>query len=216
MINFIANSKLLDKLPINFQDYIFDINNYFKDINHFKKIRKYLTEEQKERIEKYPVYGENLWYYKKEEYLQKYPIKNDLYFLLQDLRILKNPFYIFSINKYLDSAKDKAKIIGLLCGYWQNKAKCSECVQYYNFIEKIIKEHIKNCNRFSFWNKIRLNELFKTYLNIGKQGIINNPIEKIINNSKIINRVEKESDNIIKKQKKIHICIYKDWLPIGR
>ena len=210
MINFIINRKLLDKLPINFQNYIFYINNYFKDINHFKQIEKYLTEDQKERVRKFPVYGENLWYYKEKEYLQKYPVKNDLYFLLQDLRILKNPFYILSINKYLDSAKDKAKIIGLLCGYWQNKAECLERVQFYNFVKKIIQGHIRGVNNFSFWNKIKLNEFFKTYLIIGRHGKINNPIE-IINNSKIINQVERESDNIIKKQKKTHICIYKDF-----
>ena len=211
MKDLIFESKLLYKLSEKFLNYIFNIENYFKDINHFEQISKYLTEEQKERVIKYPYYGENLFYYKEEEYLQKYPIQNDLYFLLQDLKILKNPYHLLSVNKYLDSAENKVKIMGLICGYWQNNTECSERVRYYNFIEEIIKAHIRGVNNFSFWNRIKLNEFFKVYLEIGKQGRVRKPIE-IIKDSKIIDQVEYKSNKIKNMQKRTHKWVYKDWL----
>lgn len=188
----ISSLLCVKKLPKFPKDYIFNIENYLKDINHFEYFKKYLNNKQ-------------------IEYLKKYSYEFDLYFLLKDLRILKNPNYILHrVN--IEKAKNQCEIMGLLCGYWQEyitenfKYFISDHHSYYDLAEGTIRGHFYYSS-FSFTNEVKLNELFKMFLNIGKK-IANKEMsfQDVINSySEIMKLLEKRCNELITKIKKYEI-----------
>lgn len=185
----IKSSLLCSKKFSKIQDYICNIENYLKDINHFEYLKQYLSNKQ-------------------IEYLKKYSYDFDLYFLLKDLKILKNPnFILHRVN--IENAKSQCKIIGLLCGYWQEYKKdeltyiIQEQKAYYNYIENAIRGRLIVTSPFSFVNRIKLNELFNVFFDIGKK-IANNEMsfQDVINNySEIMEQLEKRCSELITKIK---------------
>ena len=202
--NFDIKSSLLciDILPINkfrgitvrfgkkfskIQDYICNIENYLQDINHFEYLKQYLSNKQ-------------------IEYLKKYSYDFDLYFLLKDLRILKNPnFLLHRVN--IENAKSQCKIIGLLCGYWQDYKKdeltyiIQEHKAYYNYIENVVRGRLIVTSPFSFVNRIKLNELFNVFFDIGKKIANNEMSFQDVINSEIMEQLEKRCSELITKIK---------------
>lgn len=196
---FVADSKGFDVSSLlrgkkfsKIQDYICNIENYLKDINHFEYLKKYLSDEQ-------------------TEYLKKYSYDFDLYSLLKDLRVLYNPnFLLYRVN--IEKAKHQCKIMGLLCGYWQEYKKDQEKYvmwehkAYYEEAGENIKRRF-GYSSFSFVNEIKLNELFNMFFDIGKK-IANNKMsfQDVINNySEIMEQLEKRCNEIITKIKKYEI-----------
>lgn len=131
---------------------------------------------------------------------------------MKDLRILKNPnFLLHRVN--IEKAKHQCKIMGLLCGYWHEYKKdeltyiIQEHKAYYNYIENAIRGRFTVTSPFSFVNRIKLNELFNVFFDIGKK-IANNEIcfQDVINNySEIMEQLEKRCNEIITKIKKYKI-----------
>lgn len=186
--------KKFSKFPLGVQDYIFNIENYLKDINHFEYLKQYLNNEQ-------------------IEYLKKYSYNFDLYFLLKDLRILKKSYFLLHYVN-VEKAKNQCKIMGLLCGYWQEYKKDQEKYimwehkAYYEDVKEVIKGHL-GYSSFSFVNEIKLNELFNVFFDIGKK-IANNEMsfqDVIDNYSEIMEQLEKKCNELIIKVK-THKIIY--------
>lgn len=192
---FVADSKVFDVSSLlrgkkfsKIQDYICNIENYLKDINHFEYLKKYLSDEQ-------------------TEYLKKYSYDFDLYSLLKDLRVLYNPnFLLYRVN--IEKAKHQCKIMGLLCGYWQEYKKDQEKYvmwehkAYYEEAGENIKRRF-GYSSFSFVNEIKLNELFNMFFDIGKK-IANNEMsfQDVVNNySEIMEQLEKKCNELITKIK---------------
>lgn len=176
------------KLPEN---YIFNIENYLNDNNHFEYLKRYLNNKQ-------------------IEYLKKYSLIFDLYFLLKDLKILQNPNFLLQNFK---TAKSQCEIMGLLCGFWQEYKKdeltyiIQEQKAYYNYIENAIRGRLIITSPFSFVNRIKLNELFNVFFDFGKK-IANKEISFEYVKSHyldIIDQVKKKTNEILTKVKKYEI-----------